>query len=300
MTSIDRVSDARPSREKSTSTSASANAMEWMKRAESIIVDRAVARSRADVANVACGSVVFGMAKPGEDGAEGSARNETRTTEDADVPEMMETGGTDAGRARSGSESESSDAETDAETADEEFRVGVLALRNGDVEEALRRFTRAAAALPRGETAAREKLSNTIAQTRALLEQEEWEDDEEEDELDENVTSEEFSREQDGDERAENAPHDFAIEGCSDDDEFHDASDVGGAPSDGGWSETDASLAEDAYRTAVWLWKSAAEEDRPADVAMIVDLLERARQFCPPSRTDAIDRIDALLERVRD
>ena len=76
-----------------------------------------------------------------------------------------------------------------------------------------------------------------------------------------------------------------------DDDEFDSAT-------DDGWSETDASLADDAYRTAVWLLKTALEEDRTPDKEKIRDLLERARQFCPPSHGDAVDRIDSLLDRL--
>ena len=69
------------------------------------------------------------------------------------------------------------------------------------------------------------------------------------------------------------------------------------AVSDAGWSEGQ-SLADDAYRTALWLIESAGE-DGPQDVDEIVDLLERARRLCPESRPDAVARIDALLASMR-
>ena len=147
------------------------------------------------------------------------------------------------------------------------------------MEEALRWFVAAEAALPRGvETnAAREKLLNTIAQTRALLAQDASEDASEDEDADAEVEWNEVSDDEDD---------------ATSVDEYHDAAD------DGGWSETDASLADDAYRTAVWLIKTASEEDKPADVELIRDLLERARRFCPPARVDAIQRIDDLLQRL--
>ena len=125
---------------------------------------------------------------------------------------------------------------------------------------------------------AKELLSITSAQTRALLEQE----DEDEGDDDEFVS-------RDDDEFDDSRDFDDAG------DEFHDAE---GADSETGWSDTDASLADDAYRTAVWLLKSAADERKPADTEKIRDLLERARQFCPPAASEALHRIDDLLARL--
>ena len=232
------------------------NPMDLMRRAEREIEENAARRARRGYAMDAC-SVIYGAAKPGEDEWGRRARE---VDEDGDASAAAASGDSDVD-----DEDDERDDDEDAVLADEEFKDGVRALKRGDLNEALRRFVYAESCCPRSMTEAKEKLLKTIAQTRALLEQE----DEDEGDDDEFVSR--------------------------DDDEFHDAE---GADSETGWSDTDASLADDAYRTAVWLLKSAADERKPADTEKIRDLLERARQFCPPAASEALHRIDDLLARL--
>ena len=242
------------------------NPMDLMRRAEREMEENAARRARRGYAMDEY-SVVYGAAKPGEDewgrrareGDEDGDASAAAASRDSDVDD----------------EDDERDDDEDAVIADEEFKAGVRALKRGDLNEALRRFVYAESCCPRSMTEAKEKLLKTIAQTRALLEQEDE---------DEGDDSEFVSR--DDDEFDDS--RDF-------DDEFHDAE---GVDSEAGWSDTDASLADDAYRTAVWLLKSAADEHKPADTEKIRDLLERARQFCPPAASEALHRIDDLLARL--
>ena len=237
------------------------------------------------------GAIVRGVAKPGEDdwcARADASEGEDARRDDGDArrdgpppsPPMgspTRDGVQSARRVVSEDEDEDEDGEeADAEVADEAFKSGKAALQRRDFEEALRLFAYAEARLPRRFGDAREKLLKTIEQTRALIEQ---------------VVEEEEEEEDGGGKQDEDAERYDDAEAYVDDDEFDSAT-------DDGWSETDASLADDAYRTAVWLLKTALEEDRTPDKEKIRDLLERARQFCPPSHGDAVDRIDSLLDRL--
>ena len=281
-----------------TSSDANANPAHLMRRAESVMEARARARAREDaVRDGAPGAIVRGIAKPGEDDwcARGGGGGDDDGDEDGDGDARRDgppASPTTASPMRDGvkrargivseeEEEEEEEEETDAEVADEAFKSGKAALQRRDFEEALRLFAYAEARLPRRFADAREKLLKTIDQTRALIEQgaEEEEGEEEEEEGDDGATAE--------DEAGERVDDDAYVN----DDAFDSAT-------DDGWSETDASLADDAYRTAVWLLKTALEEDRTPDKEKIRDLLVRARQFCPPSCGGAVERIDSLLDRL--
>ena len=273
-------------------TNSDVNPAHVMRRAESMMEARARRRAREEaVRDGAPGAIVRGVAKPGED--DWCARADASEGEDArrddgdarrDGPPRSPPMGSptrdgvrSARRVVSEDEDEDEDGEeADAEVADEAFKSGKAALQRRDFEEALRLFAYAEARLPRRFGDAREKLLKTIEQTRALIEQ---------------VVEEEEEEEDGGGKQDEDAERYDDAEAYVDDDEFDSAT-------DDGWSETDASLADDAYRTAVWLLKTALEEDRTPDKEKIRDLLERARQFCPPSHGDAVDRIDSLLDRL--
>ena len=273
-------------------TNSDVNPAHLMRRAESMMEARACRRAREEaVRDGAPGAIVRGVAKPGEDdwcaradASEGEDEDARRDDGDArrDGPPPSPPMGSptrdgvrSARRVVSEDEDEDEDGEeADAEVADEAFKSGKAALQRRDFEEALRLFAYAEARLPRRFGDAREKLLKTIEQTRALIEQ---------------VVEEE--EEDGGGKQDEDAERYDDAEAYVDDDEFDSAT-------DDGWSETDASLADDAYRTAVWLLKTALEEDRTPDKEKIRDLLERARQFCPPSHGDAVDRIDSLLDRL--
>jgi len=247
------------------------NPMDLMRRAEREIEENAARRARRGYAMDAC-SVIYGAAKPGEDEWGRRARE---VDEDGDASAAAASGDSDVD-----DEDDERDDDEDAVIADEEFKAGVRALKRGDLNEALRRFVYAESCCPRSMTEAKEKLLKTIAQTRALLEQEDEDEDEGDDDEFVSRDDDEFDDSRDFDDAG---------------DEFHDAE---GADSETGWSDTDASLADDAYRTAVWLLKSAADERKPADTEKIRDLLERARQFCPPAASEALHRIDDLLARL--
>ena len=170
---------------------------------------------------------------------------------------------------------------------EEEFKRGKAALRRRDTKEALARFEAAARACPPESVEVREKLSRTIAQIRELAADEEvgyGDADAIKDEIAASV--------RDGDDDVEEERATTPSTQGGDDFFERDA-----AVSDAGWSEGQ-SLADDAYRTALWLIESAGE-DGPQDVDEIVDLLERARRLCPESRPDAVARIDALLASMR-
>lgn len=170
---------------------------------------------------------------------------------------------------------------------EEEFKRGKAALRRRDTKEALARFEAAARACPPESVEVREKLSRTIAQIRELAADEDvgyGDADAIKDEIAASV--------RDGDDDVEEERATTPSTHGGDDFFERDA-----AVSDAGWSEGQ-SLADDAYRTALWLIESAGE-DGPQDVDEIVDLLERARRLCPESRPDAVARIDALLASMR-
>ena len=170
---------------------------------------------------------------------------------------------------------------------EEEFKRGKAALRRRDTKEALARFEAAARACPPESVEVREKLSRTIAQIRELAADEDvgyGDADAIKDEIAASV--------RDGDDDVEEERATTPSTHGGDDDFERDV-----AVSDAGWSEGQ-SLADDAYRTALWLIESAGE-DGPQDVDEIVDLLERARRLCPESRPDAVARIDALLASMR-
>lgn len=170
---------------------------------------------------------------------------------------------------------------------EEEFKRGKAALRRRDTKEALARFEAAARACPPESVEVREKLSRTIAQIRELAADEDvgyGDADAIKDEIAASV--------RDGDDDVEEERATTPSTRGGDDFFERDA-----AVSDAGWSEGQ-SLADDAYRTALWLIESAGE-DGPQDVDEIVDLLERARRLCPESRPDAVARIDALLASMR-
>lgn len=170
---------------------------------------------------------------------------------------------------------------------EEEFKRGKAALRRRDTKEALARFEAAARACPPESVEVREKLSRTIAQIRELAADEDvgyGDADAIKDEIAASV--------RDGDDDVEEERATTPSTQGGDDFFERDA-----AVSDAGWSEGQ-SLADDAYRTALWLIESAGE-DGPQDVDEIVDLLERARRLCPESRPDAVARIDALLASMR-
>ena len=170
---------------------------------------------------------------------------------------------------------------------EEEFKRGKAALRRRDTKEALARFEAAARACPPESVEVREKLSRTIAQIRELAADEDvgyGDADAIKDEIAASV--------RDGDDDVEEERATTPSTQAGDDFSERDA-----AVSDAGWSEGQ-SLADDAYRTALWLIESAGE-DGPQDVDEIVDLLERARRLCPESRPDAVARIDALLASMR-
>ena len=170
---------------------------------------------------------------------------------------------------------------------EEEFKRGKAALRRRDTKEALARFEAAARACPPESVEVREKLSRTIAQIRELAADEDvgyGDADAIKDEIAASV--------RDGDDDVEEERATTPSTQGGDDDFERDV-----AVSDAGWSEGQ-SLADDAYRTALWLIESAGE-DGPQDVDEIVDLLERARRLCPESRPDAVARIDALLASMR-
>lgn len=170
---------------------------------------------------------------------------------------------------------------------EEEFKRGKAALRRRDTKEALARFEAAARACPPESVEVREKLSRTIAQIRELAADEDvgyGDADAIKDEIAASV--------RDGDDDIEEERATTPSTQGGDDDFERDV-----AVSDAGWSEGQ-SLADDAYRTALWLIESAGE-DGPQDVDEIVDLLERARRLCPESRPDAVARIDALLASMR-
>ena len=103
-------------------------------------------------------------------------RNPGRTSGDDGAREGDEDGDASAAAASRDSdvddEDDERDDDEDAVIADEEFKAGVRALKRGDLNEALRRFVYAESCCPRSMTEAKEKLLKTIAQTRALLEQE--------------------------------------------------------------------------------------------------------------------------------
>ena len=275
-------------------TNSDVNPAHLMRRAESMMEARACRRAREEaVRDGAPGAIVRGVAKPGEDdwcARADASEGEDARRDDGDArrdgpppsPPMgspTRDGVQSARRVVSEDEDEDEDGEeADAEVADEAFKSGKAALQRRDFEEALRLFAYAEARLPRRFGDAREKLLKTIEQTRALIEQVVVEEEEEEEE-------------NGGGKQDEDAERYDDAEAYVDDDEFDSAT-------DDGWSETDASLADDAYRTAVWLLKTALEEDRTPDKEKIRDLLERARQFCPPSHGDAVDRIDSLLDRL--
>ena len=261
-------------------TNSDVNPAHLMRRAESMMEARACRRAREEaVRDGAPGAIVRGVAKPGEDDwcarADASEGEDARRDGPPPSPPMgspTRDGVQSARRVVSEDEDEDEDGEeADAEVADEAFKSGKAALQRRDFEEALRLFAYAEARLPRRFGDAREKLLKTIEQTRALIEQ--------------------VVEEEDGGKQDEDAERYDDAEAYVDDDEFDSAT-------DDGWSEADASLADDAYRTAVWLLKTALEEDRTPDKEKIRDLLERARQFCPPSHGDAVDRIDSLLDRL--
>ena len=267
-------------------TNSDVNPAHLMRRAESMMEARACRRAREEaVRDGAPGAIVRGVAKPGEDdwcaradASEGEGEGARRDGPPPSPPMGSPTrdGVQSARRVVSEDEDEDEDGEeADAEVADEAFKSGKAALQRRDFEEALRLFAYAEARLPRRFGDAREKLLKTIEQTRALIEQ----------------VVEEEEEEDGGGKQDEDAERYDDAEAYVDDDEFDSAT-------DDGWSETDASLADDAYRTAVWLLKTALEEDRTPDKEKIRDLLERARQFCPPSHGDAVDRIDSLLDRL--
>ena len=279
-----------------TRTDSDANPAHLMRRAESMMEARARARAREDATrDGAPGAIVRGIAKPGEDDwcARGGRGWDGDGDEDGDgdarrdgpppsPPTASPTrdGATSArGIVSEEEEEDEEDEEADAEVADEAFKSGKAALQRRDFEEALRLFAYAEARLPRRFGDAREKLLKTIDQTRALIEQGAEEEEEEEEGDDVPTTEDEAG------ERVDDGAY------VDDDDEFDSAT-------DDGWSETDASLADDAYRTAVWLLKTALEEDRAPDKEKIRDLLVRARQFCPPSHGGAVERIDSLLDRL--
>ena len=275
-------------------TNSDVNPAHLMRRAESMMEARACRRAREEaVRDGAPGAIVRGAAKPGEDDwcaradaseveGDGARRDDGDARRDGPPPSPpmgspTRDGVQSARRVVSEDEDEDEDGEeADAEVADDAFKSGKAALQRRDFEEALRLFAYAEARLPRRFGDAREKLLKTIEQTRALIEQ---------------VVEEEEKEEDGGGKQDEDAECYDAAEAYVDDDEFDSAT-------DDGWSETDASLADDAYRTAVWLLKTALEEDRTPDKEKIRDLLERARQFCPPSHGDAVDRIDSLLDRL--
>ena len=276
-----------------TTNNSDVNPAHVMRRAESMMEARARRRAREEaVRDGAPGAIVRGVAKPGEDdwcARADASEGEDARRDDGDArrdgpppsPPMgspTRDGVQSARRVVSEDEDEDEDGEeADAEVADEAFKSGKAALQRRDFEEALRLFAYAEARLPRRFGDAREKLLKTIEQTRALIEQV--------------VVEEEEEEEDGGGKQDEDAERYDDAEAYVDDDEFDSAT-------DDGWSETDASLADDAYRTAVWLLKTALEEDRTPDKEKIRDLLERARQFCPPSHGDAVDRIDSLLDRL--
>jgi len=173
---------------------------------------------------------------------------------------------------------------------EEEFKRGKAALRRRDTKEALARFEAAARACPPESVEVREKLSRTIAQIRELAMDEEvgYGD---ADAIKDEIAASVRDGDDDGDDVEEERATTPSTQGG---DDFFERD---AAVSDAGWSEGQ-SLADDAYRTALWLIESAGE-DGPQDIDEIVDLLERARRLCPESRPDAIGRIDALLASMR-
>jgi ferredoxin len=243
--------------------------------------------------------VVRGATKPGED-------DWAMTTTNRDgVMMMMMRSGRSGGVGSSigmGDDEEDADADVFLEeeqveiaeaerqrvfVVEEEFKRGKAALRRRDAKEALARFEAAARACPPESVEVREKLSRTIAQIRELAADEDvgyGDADAIKDEIAASV--------RDGDDDVEEERATTPSTQGGDDFFERDA-----AVSDAGWSEGQ-SLADDAYRTALWLIESAGE-DGPQDVDEIVDLLERARRLCPESRPDAVARIDALLASMR-
>jgi len=240
--------------------------------------------------------VVRGATKPGED-------DWAMATNRDGVMMMMRSGRPGGGGSSIGMGDEDADEDADVledeqvEVAEaerrrvflveEEFKRGKAALRRRDTKEALARFEAAARACPPESVEVREKLSRTIAQIRELAADEEvgyGDADAIKDEIAASV--------RDGDDDVEEETATTPSTQGGDDFFERDA-----AVSDAGWSEGQ-SLADDAYRTALWLIESAGE-DGPQDVDEIVDLLERARKLCPESRPDAVARIDALLASMR-
>lgn len=240
--------------------------------------------------------VVRGATKPGEDDWA------MPTNRDGVMMMRSRSGRPGAGGSSIGMGDEDADAEDVLEDAEveiaeaerrrvflveEEFKRGKAALRRRDTKEALARFEAAARACPPESVEVREKLSRTVAQIRELEADEEFgygDADAIKDEIAASV--------RDGDDDVEEERATTPSTQGGDDFFERDA-----AVSDAGWSEGQ-SLADDAYRTALWLIESAGE-DGPQDVDEIVDLLERARRLCPESRPDAIARIDALLASMR-